>query len=213
MRPLMIEERQSDVFDIVDANREPIAAAMDLIERLRSENESLRQQVDHLSTFRTLAYHDELTGLFNRRAFEERLAEEWCRVSRYDGQLTLILIDLDDFKAINDTMGHATGDAVLALIGRVMTDTCRDCDIPYRLGGDEFAYLLPNTDREGADALVERVYEAVEAHQAELGLRAGLSVKLSCGVATCNEARTPTSLVNCADQEMYANKRQRKSAA
>lgn len=212
MRPLMNEEHVK-IFDIVNANQDSMAACLAVIQQLRDENASLRQQVDRLSTFRTLAFHDELTGLFNRRSFEERLGEEWCRVARYDDTLTLILIDLDDFKLINDTAGHAAGDAVLALIGRVMTDTCRDCDIPYRLGGDEFAYLLPSTDREGAEALIERVYEAVAAREGELNLPAGLRVKLSCGVATHDEARTPSALVNCADQEMYANKRTRKSAA
>lgn len=212
MRPLMIEEN-SEVFDIVSANQAPIDACLALIQQLQAENESLRQRVDQLSTYQKLAYHDELTGLFNRRHFEERLAEEWSRAARYEGTLTLILIDLDDFKLINDTAGHAVGDAVLGLIGRVMTETCRDCDLAYRLGGDEFAYLLPNTDEAGAEALIDRIYAAVSELEGELELPSGLHVELSCGVATSHEARTARSLVNSADQEMYANKRTRKSAA
>lgn len=212
MRPLMTTEHR-EIFDMVDANPEPIDACLALIEQLQAENEALREQVERLSTYRKLAYHDELTGLFNRRHFEERLAEEWSRAARYEGTLTLILIDLDDFKAINDTAGHAVGDAVLALIGRVMTDNCRDCDLAYRLGGDEFAYLLPNTDAVGAEVLIERIYEAIAEHEASLDLPAGLHVALSCGVATSGETTNPRSLVSSADQEMYANKRTRKSAA
>jgi PleD family two-component response regulator len=99
--------------------------ARQLVERLQAENRALRQEVDRLSVYRHLAFRDDLTGLYNRRHFTERMAQEWSRASRYDEPLALVLMDLDSFKQINDTTGHATGDYALSFVGRHMTAQCR----------------------------------------------------------------------------------------
>jgi len=111
------------------------------------------------------AVHDGLTGLYNHRHFYERLGQEVARSQRYDTPLSLLMIDLDDFKRYNDTHGHLAGDAVLQEIGRVLQEQCRrDVDIVARYGGEEFTVLLPNTDCEAiAEALVGLTEEAFAA--------------------------------------------------
>jgi diguanylate cyclase (GGDEF)-like protein len=194
-------------------DQEAAAGAHPLVEQLRAENAALRREVERLLAFQTLAHYDEVTGLCNRRRFEECLALEWKRAFRYRDNLALILIDLDDFKLINDTAGHAAGDAVLALVGRVMMERCRDCDLSFRVGGDEFAYLLPSTDRPGAAVLMRRFRSRLAELEGGLGLPAGLRVGLSCGVATNDVADSPATLVASADREMYANKRAGKASS
>ncbi len=184
-----------------------------LVDRLLAENRALRQRIDRLSKYRHLAYRDDLTGLCNRRYFDERLLQECNRSSRYGAAVALIVIDLDDFKLINDTAGHATGDAVLNWLGEFLRANCRTTDIPCRIGGDEFAVILTSTDAEGAAIALERLIEKFERAANKPQLPAGLTIEVSCGFAgASDEANTPTELLILADEAMYAAKRQRKAA-
>ncbi len=110
---------------------------------------------------------DALSELYDRNFFNRYLVQEVERVQRYDRDLALIYIDIDNFKAINDTYGHLIGDVVLAEISKVVRKYCRETDIPVRWGGEECAVLLPETDLEGGVQLAERIREAIDAHQFE----------------------------------------------
>ncbi len=180
----------------------------ELIDLLQAENQALRQEIDRLSVYRHLAFRDDLTGLYNRRHFEERLGQEWSRSCRFDDALSIVVIDLDDFKAINDTMGHSMGDHVLSIVGKALRSNCREFDVPCRIGGDEFAFILPNTDAEGAQVVVDRVTEVLEASV----LPNGVKLSLSFGTAERVGAASPFDLRNRADLAMYANKRKCKNA-
>src|SRR5205085_7220208 len=108
------------------------------------------------------AVTDELTGLANHGRFQELLQLEIEQVRRYRHPVGLIMLDLDDFKSINDTYGHQQGDVVLKQVARVLRDASREVDIPARYGGEEMALILPHTDLEGAYAIAERVRVAVQ---------------------------------------------------
>ncbi len=108
------------------------------------------------------ATHDWLTGLHNRRYFEETLADHMATASRYNRELSLVLFDLDQFKQINDTLGHAAGDATLRHFAECIKTTARQADIVCRYGGDEFAVILPETSLSNAWKFVARVFQTLE---------------------------------------------------
>jgi diguanylate cyclase (GGDEF)-like protein len=151
--------------------------------------------------FQTLlesATHDALTGLPNRRAFDRVLARELERSSRYGEIFSLAIIDLDGFKQLNDSRGHAAGDALLRQAADTIREACRASDVAGRLGGDEFAVLLPQTNQFEAAALCERLRAAVEA-LADVSLSWGVAEYPTHGVDA-------STLMRAADAAMYASK-------
>jgi GGDEF domain-containing protein len=110
-------------------------------------------------TVQRQAVTDELTGLFNHRRFQESLANEVERARRFEAGVGLVMLDIDNFKSVNDTYGHQTGDRVLAAVAAVLREQSREIDEPARYGGEELAVVLPGTDLEGAYNLAERVRE------------------------------------------------------
>jgi len=184
------------------------------IEKLERANCELRQEIELLSAYRQLAYRDELTGLYNRRSFDERLAQEFNRARRNGCALAVVEIDIDDFKLINDTCGHPCGDEVLRFIGGLMATTCRLCDVAARIGGDELAFILPDTDAHGAEALVARLFVKLAIAAGRPMLPPGMDIELSYGIAETSEgAETPEALVASADAAMYECKQITKLAA
>ena len=105
---------------------------------------------------------DPLTGIANRRAFHERLTDEVARADRYGRHLSLALMDLDHFKAVNDAHGHAGGDRVLVLFSQLLSAHSREGGLVARIGGEEFAWLMPETDEDGAHTAADRVRKAIE---------------------------------------------------
>ncbi|MEM1031291.1 MAG: GGDEF domain-containing protein [Myxococcota bacterium] len=178
-----------------------------VIEALATENRSLRAEVDALTSFKQLAYRDTLTGLHNRRSFDERLEAEWARARRYGGDVSLVLVDLNDFKAINDRAGHAKGDEVLRFVAQILSTSARTCDVAFRFGGDEFALLLPDTDADGAEALMDRVVARLYAEDDCLALPPPLRLAISFGVSDAFDANSPAELFEQADEAMYESKR------
>jgi diguanylate cyclase (GGDEF)-like protein len=172
---------------------------VDRIRALERRIVELEAQVGELEVFRGMAYLDHLTGLRNRRYFEERLHEELSRSNRTGSPCSLIVADVDELKRINDTQGHARGDDALRSVGRLLSSSQRLTDIACRIGGDEFAIILPDTGVEGARTLIERL----EAEQRSL--LGGLSV--SFGAATYPGEGDKEGLLEIADQRMYAQKR------
>jgi diguanylate cyclase (GGDEF)-like protein len=156
------------------------------------------------------AVTDELTGLANRRRFVAQLEAEVARAERSGTPLSVVLADIDDFKRVNDTWGHDTGDTVLRRVAAVLQAATRDVDLPVRLGGEEFAILLPETDTVGARLLAERVRAAVEATVIEAGSDR-ISVTASFGVACFPESAEASQLLIEADRRLYDAKRSGKN--
>ena len=150
---------------------------------------------------------DPLTGLANRRSLEESLAEEVSRAQRFQGDVCLVLADLDRFKVINDRCGHPTGDRALRAFAQTLKDVVREVDSAGRWGGEEFALILPGTGEAGGIALAERIRGALAA--CEIPAANGELVRLtaSFGVAAYPESRDQAALVAAADQALYWAKR------
>ncbi len=153
-----------------------------------------------------LARTDSLTGLANRRRFMEALDREADRYQRYQRSASLVLLDLDHFKSVNDTHGHAVGDNVLREVAVVLRSMCRDVDLAARLGGEELAMLLPETGSPGARIVAERVRERIAAasHRAQSGRT--FRVTASFGVATAASGRNGEALLQAADEALYRAK-------
>jgi diguanylate cyclase (GGDEF)-like protein len=158
---------------------------------------------------RQLADLDALTGLHNRRFFHDTLAREVARAHRYDRRLALIIFDLDDFKAINDRIGHLAGDAVLAEAADVVRSVVRSADIACRVGGDEFAVVLPESGMQEAEQLYSRLQQALE--QRPIG-DAG-RIRLSAGVAELAKGDDSRAFFERADDALYGAKEAGKGRA
>lgn len=148
---------------------------------------------------------DALTGLCNRGHFLTMLGWEVNRAERYGRPLSLLLIDLDGFKAINDRHGHLEGDAILARFGQLLADIARVTDLPARYGGDEFAVVLPETDQAGAAIMAERIKRRVEAADWLADGRA-IAIGASIGVATHRQGDSAEQLIKAADRSLYRYK-------
>ena len=175
-----------------------------LLEALSIRIRAADEQISGLSD---QAVRDALTGLLNRRAFNERMIEELDRTRRYEESFSLIMIDLDHFKSINDTLGHDVGDEVLRWIGRILTEHTRLADMPFRIGGEEFAIICPSTPAELAAALSRRLVAVVA--EAAPPIRQDLNVTMSASFATCpDHGETIESIYNAADQGLLKAKRE-----
>ncbi|MDB5689554.1 MAG: sensor diguanylate cyclase [Sphingomonas bacterium] len=162
--------------------------------------------VDELE-LRQIAIRDQLTGALSRRGFIERCDQEIARFRRYDRPCSLVLLDVDHFKAVNDTHGHPAGDEVLRQIAELCTLTMRPTDPIGRIGGEEFALLLPETDPDAAAAAVERLRAAIEAHAFRLRGGPALRITASFGVAAIGTATdSAESWLAAADRPLYAAK-------
>ncbi|WP_413217362.1 diguanylate cyclase [Thermus oshimai] len=153
------------------------------------------------------AHKDFLTGLRNRRYAELILERELARVQRYGRPLSLMVLDLDDFKKVNDTFGHDVGDQVLKALARVLEGGIRVSDRAVRLGGEEFAVLLPETELAQALPLAERLRQAVRA----LSVPPVPGLSVSIGLAQAAPTDSPLSLLKRADEALYRAKRKRKN--
>jgi len=177
----------------------------DDVRRLEELAERVAPAIEHARRFREarqLADLDSLTGLHNRRYFYETLGREVDRAQRYQRRLSLVIVDVDGFKEINDRIGHLAGDAVLAEIADRIRQVVRSADIPCRVGGDEFAVIVPEVEGGQARQLVGRIQRAVSAQPIA---RAG-RVRVSAGVADIQPNDSPTSLFERGDESLYAAK-------
>ena len=157
---------------------------------------------------RALADRDPLTGFFNHRYFHERFGQEAVRASRSRRPLSLLMLDLDDFKLVNDTFGHLLGDEVLRWTADLIRRTLRASDVPARYGGDEFAILLPDADQDEAARTAERLTEAFASSSYSRDGRLVVPVGISVGAATFPvDGRTAAELIAVADAGLYRVKR------
>lgn len=166
-----------------------------------------RRLSDELSRVRQLSLTDELTGLPNRRAFQRRLEDEIARANRYGYPLTLAIMDLDEFKAMNDSYGHATGDRILQEYASSILSIFRRLDMVARYGGEEFAVLLPNTDLHGAMRALHKVKSRVP----EVSVRTENAVlavpTFSAGISAYHPGETSEAFVSRTDAALYEAKR------
>ncbi len=154
-----------------------------------------------------LAVTDGLTGLFNHRHFQERLSQEFQRLGRFTEPMSLLLLDIDFFKKVNDTYGHPVGDAVLKGVAGKVSKTIRTIDIPARYGGEEFAVVLLNTDAKGALNMAERLRNAVSETVFRSEERT-FNVTLSIGISTYPDGiKSKEELIERADKALYQAKR------
>jgi two-component system cell cycle response regulator len=158
--------------------------------------------------YRALAETDPLTGTYNRRALDERLAAELERAQRYGSHVSLLMLDIDEFKRVNDTFGHPMGDQVLCQLATILRRELRAVDVVARFGGEEFVAVLPETTAAGARNFAERILRRVEEH--DFGVPGTpVHVTISVGIATWPEAGAegPLAFLAHADQRLYQAKR------
>jgi diguanylate cyclase (GGDEF)-like protein len=189
-KPVDIEELKTVIARVTGARK------------LEIENRVLMKKL------RTLSLKDSHTGLYNHRYLMERLAKEIVRAKRYSSPLSVLMIDIDYFKSINDVYGHRYGDMILKKLGRFLLDTVRENDVVVRFGGEEFVIIMPDTDRADAELAAQRILGAVRKHIFDPEKRK-ITVKLSLGLAdlSVDGAANPADLIDLADKAMRNAKR------
>jgi diguanylate cyclase (GGDEF)-like protein len=194
-------------FEEVDTRVRTMLKKREVFRALEQANEELRRANERMAH---LVQSDEKTGLCNYRHFRERLEDEFKRARRYDNFLTLVMLDLDHFKGVNDRHGHVAGDDVLREFGRIMIRSARETDLIARYGGEEFAILLPQTAAIHGQRLADRIRHATQEalfHAPEE--RAAIRITVSAGVATYpinDRILTAEDLVRTADDALYRAK-------
>ncbi len=186
-----------------------LASEKRLIDSLKGKNRELEQTLDYLRRTREevdyqelLANTDDLTGLYNRRCFDHQLTKFIERSAAGGSELALLLVDLDEFKQANDSLGHAGGDEVLRCVGRAITSCVRVSDLPCRFGGDEFAIVLLGIDAEHAHRRAKTLRRRVE----EMSSGPELRVTASIGGTTLRAGETAAELFERADRQLYRAK-------
>ena len=188
---------------------EPADAELASLEELAGNSGRAIENARRFKKLRELAVLDSLTGLYNRNHFYETLAREVKRAHRYDRSLALIVFDLDDFKAVNDRIGHLGGDAVLVDIAERLRSVVRGADIPCRVGGDEFAVILPESGVVDAEQLYQRLQVALEGRPIGRAER----LRLSAGIAALQPDDDSVSLFQRGDAALFRAKRGGKGQA
>jgi diguanylate cyclase (GGDEF)-like protein len=235
-RPLVIEDIEAapSCFGAIDSRaRSLMLVPLQSVERLvgllyfgsREANAFGPRVVDLATTFanqvvfpvqraileeelKRLAYTDTQTSLYNHRHFQAQLDEEVRRAQRYSRPMALMMLDIDDFKQLNDRYGHPAGDAVLRDIAGILRSSLRSVDVPARYGGEEFAIVCPETTKEQATVLAERLRARIEDHELDLGDGTRLRLTVSIGVAAFPaDAGGKSDLIDAADRRLYEAKR------
>ena len=173
------------------------------LQRLRTR---VAEQTAEISRLRELAETDSLTGIANRRGFEKEIHRRYAETRRHERPFSLMAIDVDDLKQVNDLSGHSRGDELLQEIARVLHDNIRASDVVARIGGDEFAVILPGASLEAASHVARRIYDiAVPRLEARFGEKVG---QLSTGIVQAHAGLTIEQILETADQRMYRAKDQ-----
>lgn len=198
--PMLHRERSVGMLGIACASRDSLtekehAFLLAIADQLAV---AVNQVQEHIREART----DFLTGLANRSEFERFLRHELSRADRFETPLTLVLLDVDGLKSINDSDGHRAGDEALRTIGTTLRQTVRSLDLAARIGGDEFAVVMPQTSLEGAGDLLERLREGI----GQIRLSSGAGVSVSVGVSGWTRGHPAEELIAAADSQLYRRK-------
>jgi diguanylate cyclase (GGDEF)-like protein len=179
-----------------------------LSERVRSHNRVIADSFGELRKFERHANTDALTGLSNRHAMNDEFSRELNRCVKDENPITLIMIDVDNFKKFNDMFGHVAGDRALSAVAAILKKQFRPCDLLVRYGGDEFAVLLPEVDMELATTIADRVRTAVSGDtESSNDSLIKIPIQISMGVACLKNEGTLTALIRDADAALYRAKR------
>jgi diguanylate cyclase (GGDEF)-like protein len=206
-----VERRLIDeLFGVVRMAGESEARYEELEQRMLSLQ---RENLDLVVKNRTLSEvssRDALTGLYNRWFVIEKIDSEMNRAMRHGSPMSLIMLDIDHFKRVNDTWGHGVGDQVLQAIGKLLRDSCRVYDVPGRYGGEEFCIVLPETKPGNTGVVAERIRSRLEETELPCG-ETSISVTASIGIAgmdlpEINELLSPAALIDRADRALYSAK-------
>lgn len=207
--PIIIDDRRIGVMNFTDKVGGTAFSKQDL-ELLQAIAPQIAVAIDRTALrdkageYEQLSVTDPLTGLLNRRYLEERIAEEIVRSKRHRFSLSLMMLDVDDFKSYNDNFGHPAGDTALRTVAEILKETLRGADVAARYGGEEFAILLPQTSSDEAAQIGERIRKRIEKN--EFPQR---NVTVSIGIASCsNEVDSSKDLISAADVALYSAKNQ-----
>jgi diguanylate cyclase (GGDEF)-like protein len=173
-----------------------LAEAMGLLERT----------TDNALNLEELNQRDSLTGLYNRKFFDEQISQEITTARRHNWPLALAMLDIDHFKVVNDTKGHTSGDIVLRILAEKLQSMLRTSDTLCRYGGEEFILILPHISMENSKALLDRLRSAIEMLEITVGDNSHVTVTISIGIAILQEGLTPGQLVCLADNALYESK-------
>ena len=176
------------------------------LKRVLKERSLNQERVRMLDELKKLSITDGLTQLYNSRHFYSQLKGEIERCNRYEHKLSLLLLDIDNFKEYNDSYGHLEGDKILVRLGHVIKSCLRKMDTAYRYGGEEFTIILPDTDGEEARTVAERLRAAVSSEDFTDGSRPDVRITISIGVTQYFQEEKIASFVQRADQAMYQSK-------
>lgn len=193
----------SDVLDEIQQNIQSIIESFDIPDDNKFD---VIRKINFMYTqTKQLSITDALTNLYNRRYFETTFAREFARAKRYNSQLSLVVVDIDWFKKINDTYGHSCGDYVLRELSWLMAENFRQTDIIFRYGGEEFVILLTETDGNSAIIPVERLRRAVEDNKFKFkGVE--LNVTISAGISSNKDVNEVCQMFDNADKALYQAK-------
>ena len=185
------------------------------IQRLESEMNKRREVEKRLlkseEIYKKLSITDDLTQLYNSRFFYEKLKEEINRLIRYKQPLSLLLVDIDDFKQINDRYGHLKGDKVLKIVGIMIQDCLRKTDTAYRYGGEEFTVILPGTKLNAAKNVAERIRKRFEEQEFSIITDEKLNISVSIGVSQFKRGEKMEGFVKRTDNALYIAKQKGKN--
>jgi diguanylate cyclase (GGDEF)-like protein len=204
-----LTERGDEVGTIMSS----FSRMLETVERQATEINSFAMRLD--SAYKELestnvrlketSFKDDLTGLYNRRFFSVRLEEEMSRYRRFNHPVSLVLMDLDGFKAVNDDMGHGVGDETLRDIGQILMKHSRGINVVSRYGGDEFAVLLVETSKAGAQLYADRIRQVIEGYP--FSHRRPITASFGIASLPDDEATTSENLIRAADEALYVAKR------
>ena len=190
---------------------EKLVSLQEKLDQVSQQSHSLRGENE---TLVRLAAKDGLTGLYNHAYIKERLKQEIYRCQRYQHPLSLLMIDIDDFKSLNDNYGHVVGDRVLKALSMLLHELVRPSDIIGRYGGEEFLVILPQTNSENSLAVAERIRENIESNKFEVHPSKNKISKVTVSIGLCaypDHGKTSEDLIAFADESLYAAKKEGKN--
>ncbi|MEE8431656.1 MAG: GGDEF domain-containing protein [Candidatus Desulfatibia sp.] len=212
--PLSIADKPLGMFVVLPKNRgKSNNGTKELMSTISNILAMSLKNAQEYHKLKEMTVKDNLTGIFNRKGLKNFIQKEFQRAKRYYRPLSFVMIDIDDFKAINDTLGHQAGDFVLQELARFLLNSVRQADIVGRYGGDEFAIILPDTEMERARMLVKRVISKLKNQVLEWGSER-IKVRISCGISTTSELvkhESEEELISKADARLYDAKRTQNS--